>query len=277
MDVGSERMISRKDGAVGWIVFNNPARHNAVSLDMWRALGRIVDSFASDPTVRVVVVRGAGERAFVSGADISEFDEKRATPAQIETYDTASEESCRKLELLAKPTIAMIRGYCIGGGTRSGAAVRPAHRLHRCNVWSSCGPARVGLSLRGREAAGRRCRARSHQGDLLSGAALHGRRGDPDAAREQSGPPRHAPGRRSLTLRDDCRQCSSDRRRRQAMRRRSPERPNGTGSRDLRCAGGRLFQERGLYRGTYCVRGEATPHLPRHLAREAPPLQKQHP
>ena len=114
MDVGSERMISRKDGAVGWIVFNNPARHNAVSLDMWRALGRIVDSFASDPAIRVVVVRGAGERAFVSGADISEFDEKRATPAQIETYDTASEESCRKLELLAKPTIAMIRGYCIG-------------------------------------------------------------------------------------------------------------------------------------------------------------------
>ena len=116
MDVGSERMISRKDGAVGWIVFNNPARHNAVSLDMWRALGRIVNSLASDPAIRVVVVRGAGERAFVSGADISEFDEKRATPAQIETYDTASEESCRKLELLAKPTIAMIRGYCIGGG-----------------------------------------------------------------------------------------------------------------------------------------------------------------
>ncbi|MFL4991398.1 MAG: enoyl-CoA hydratase/isomerase family protein, partial [Microvirga sp.] len=96
MDFGTDRMIALKDGAVGWIVFNNPARHNAVSLDRWRALGRIVDSFASDPAIRVVVVRGAGERAFVSGADISEFDEKRATPAQIETYDTASEESCRK-------------------------------------------------------------------------------------------------------------------------------------------------------------------------------------
>ena len=162
MDFGTDRMIALKDGAVGWIVFNNPARHNAVSLDMWRALGRIVDSFASDPTVRVVVVRGAGERAFVSGADISEFDEKRATPAQIETYDTASEESCRKLELLAKPTIAMIRGYCIGGGLD--LALRCDLRIASTDATFGVPAARLGLGypFAGREAAGRSCRARSH-------------------------------------------------------------------------------------------------------------------
>jgi len=143
MDFGTDRMIALKDGAVGWIVFNNPARHNAVSLDMWRALGRIVDSFASDPAIRVVVVRGAGERAFVSGADISEFDEKRATPAQIETYDTASEESCRKLELLAKPTIAMIRGYCIGGGLD--LALRCDLRIASTDATFGVPAARLGL------------------------------------------------------------------------------------------------------------------------------------
>src|SRR5438045_1260389 len=116
MDVGSERMISRKDGAVGWIIFNNPARHNAVSLGMWRALGRIVDSFASDPAIRVIVVRGAGERAFVSGADISEFSEKRTTVAARADYDDALAAAWGSWRTVGKPIIAMIRGYCIGGG-----------------------------------------------------------------------------------------------------------------------------------------------------------------
>jgi len=111
-----ERMIATTEGAVGWMIFNHPARHNAVSMDMWRSVGRIVEAFKADPAVRAIVVTGAGDRAFVSGADISEFHEKRATPAAIAEYDAISEHASQLLETMAKPTIAMIRGYCIGGG-----------------------------------------------------------------------------------------------------------------------------------------------------------------
>jgi enoyl-CoA hydratase/carnithine racemase len=116
MDTGTERLIAKVEGGIGWIIFNNPARHNAISLTMAEALGRVVDAFAADPAVRVVIVTGAGERAFVSGADISEFAEKRATAAAIAHYDGTAEETSHRLEVLGKPTIAMIRGYCIGGG-----------------------------------------------------------------------------------------------------------------------------------------------------------------
>src|SRR4051812_41601465 len=79
----TERMIMRKDGAAGWMLFNNPARHNAVSLDMWEAVPEILDDFAADDAVRVVVLAGVGGKAFVSGADISEFAEKRSSPETI--------------------------------------------------------------------------------------------------------------------------------------------------------------------------------------------------
>ena len=67
----NEKMIARVEGAIGWMVFNNPDRRNALSLDMWQAIPAILDRFESDPTVRVVVLRGAGDKAFISGADIS--------------------------------------------------------------------------------------------------------------------------------------------------------------------------------------------------------------
>ena len=72
------KMIAEKDGAIGRLIFNNPARHNAVSLDMWEAVARIIDDFDADERVRVIVVTGAGGKSFVSGADISEFKERRA-------------------------------------------------------------------------------------------------------------------------------------------------------------------------------------------------------
>ncbi|HXQ40692.1 MAG TPA: enoyl-CoA hydratase [Candidatus Udaeobacter sp.] len=116
IDSGTERVIARREGSIGWLVLNNPARHNALSLVMYGAIERVVATLEADPEVRVIVVTGAGERAFVSGADISEFAEKRATPAQIAEYDMLSERASVALETVAKPTIAMIRGYCIGGG-----------------------------------------------------------------------------------------------------------------------------------------------------------------
>jgi len=112
----TDRMIARKDGAVGWIIFNNPARRNAVSLDMWRAIPVILDDYERDPEVRVIVLRGAGGKAFVSGADISEFEKARASVEAVESYDAVSGAAMARLETAKKPTIAMIQGFCIGGG-----------------------------------------------------------------------------------------------------------------------------------------------------------------
>jgi len=112
----TEKMIATKDGPIGWIVFNNPARRNAVSVEMWEALAEIVDDYAKDDAIRVIVARGAGGKAFVSGADISEFEQKRSTPESTEAYRRISERGGEALRLVGKPTIAMIEGFCIGGG-----------------------------------------------------------------------------------------------------------------------------------------------------------------
>lgn len=112
----TEKLLVGKADGIGWITFNNPARHNAVSLSMWQALADAVTQFAADDDVRVVVLTGAGERAFVSGADISEFDDKRGSEEAVAHYNKTSQQASESLKRLGKPTIAMIRGYCIGGG-----------------------------------------------------------------------------------------------------------------------------------------------------------------
>jgi enoyl-CoA hydratase/carnithine racemase len=118
MDVmtATDKMVARRDGAVGHLIFNNPERRNAVSLDMWEAAARILDDFARDGGVRVVVVSGAGGKAFVSGADISRFGDERATEEAIGRYNVMVEKANTAFYEFPKPTIAMIRGYCIGGG-----------------------------------------------------------------------------------------------------------------------------------------------------------------
>jgi enoyl-CoA hydratase len=113
---GTERLLAHKDGAVGWVTFNQPARHNAVSLDMWQGLHDAVTAFGADPEVRVIVLQGAGEKAFVSGADISEFEEKRSTGPTIRDYDAVAHRASLALREVDKPTLAMIRGYCVGAG-----------------------------------------------------------------------------------------------------------------------------------------------------------------
>ena len=109
-------MLSRKEGGVGIVTFNNPERHNAVSLDMWEATKRILDDFAADNDIRVVVLTGAGGKAFVSGADISKFGSERATLEAARAYNAKSDAAYASIADFPKPTIAMIRGYCIGGG-----------------------------------------------------------------------------------------------------------------------------------------------------------------
>jgi enoyl-CoA hydratase len=112
----TDKMIGTKADGIGWLVFNNPERHNAVSLEMWEAAKRIVDDFIADDALRVIVVRGEGGRAFVSGADISKFEDERAAENAVQRYDEATEGAYTTLRSSPKPTIAMIQGYCIGGG-----------------------------------------------------------------------------------------------------------------------------------------------------------------
>jgi enoyl-CoA hydratase len=112
----SDKMLSRRDGQVGYLIFNNPERHNAVSLEMWARTAEILDEFAADPDVRVVVVTGAGGKAFVSGADVSKFESERASQDATKVYNATVEKANSSIYDFPKPTIAMIRGYCIGGG-----------------------------------------------------------------------------------------------------------------------------------------------------------------
>jgi enoyl-CoA hydratase/carnithine racemase len=116
LKLATERMIARKEGGIGWIVFNNPERHNAVSLEMWQAVETILDDYAKDAAVRVVVLAGAGGKSFVSGADISKFEDERAKEEAVKHYNATTDRIYAKLHDFEKPTIAMIRGYCIGGG-----------------------------------------------------------------------------------------------------------------------------------------------------------------
>lgn len=112
----TDKILARKEGGIGTMTFNNPERHNAVSLEMWEAAERILEDFVRDEQVRVVVLTGAGGKAFVSGADISKFADERATREAVARYNRAVERIYSGIHSMPKPTIAMIRGYCIGGG-----------------------------------------------------------------------------------------------------------------------------------------------------------------
>ena len=112
----TDKMIARKEGGVGYLIFNNPERHNAVSLEMWDATANILADFAKDDAIRVAVLTGAGGKAFVSGADISRFGKERGTQDAITRYNAATERAFQSVHAFPKPTIAMIRGFCMGGG-----------------------------------------------------------------------------------------------------------------------------------------------------------------
>ena len=110
------KILTRRADGIGWLTINQPEKRNAISLAMWDAIAAAADDFAADPDVRVVVLHGAGGKAFASGADISEFDKVRANAdAQVE-YGRRSAQARKKLEAMDKPLIAMIQGFCIGGG-----------------------------------------------------------------------------------------------------------------------------------------------------------------
>src|ERR1044071_3939009 len=122
----TSKMLAEKDGAIGPIIFNTPARHNAVSLDMWQAVSQIMDDFNADDRVRVIVLTGAGGKAFVSGADISEFKEKRASE------EAADREDPRLLHRRR---------------SRDGDRLRPPDRRRRLALWRPRRQARPRLCL----------------------------------------------------------------------------------------------------------------------------------
>ena len=116
LELDTDRMIAEVEDGIGWVIYNNPKRLNAISLEMTEALPLIYDTFEESDDVRVVVVRGAGERAFVSGADISEFEKNRSSEESRRIFDEKGKVAAARSEAFTKPVIAMIRGYCIGGG-----------------------------------------------------------------------------------------------------------------------------------------------------------------
>jgi len=116
MEFASGRILAGVEAGVGRIVFNQPQKRNAMSVDMWAGMGAALEAFAHDATVRCVVLEGAGDKAFVSGADISQFEQNRAdASAQIE-YDRLTSAGRAQLAGFVKPVIAKIRGFCMGGG-----------------------------------------------------------------------------------------------------------------------------------------------------------------
>lgn len=110
------RIVAEKTGPIARLVFDNPERRNAVSLEMWREVERVLGEFDNDPAIRVVVVTGTGDKAFVSGADVSKFESERASPEAVAEYNATAERAYAALYGFPKPTIARIRGACIGGG-----------------------------------------------------------------------------------------------------------------------------------------------------------------
>ena len=116
MQLSTDRIIARREGGVATLVFNNPEKHNALSLEMWAGIREALVAFDADPEVRVIVLRGAGGKAFISGADISQFEERRSTASKAADYSAITDRAWLALAESPKPVIAAIEGFCIGGG-----------------------------------------------------------------------------------------------------------------------------------------------------------------
>jgi 1,4-dihydroxy-2-naphthoyl-CoA synthase len=110
--MGESKMLAEKQDGIGRMIFNNPERHNAVSLDMWDAAEEILNNFVEDESIRVVVLAGAGGKAFVSGADISKFDSERGSKEAVLNYNKRVGAVYRFVHEFPKPTIVEVNGYC---------------------------------------------------------------------------------------------------------------------------------------------------------------------
>jgi enoyl-CoA hydratase/carnithine racemase len=105
-----------RDGPIGRLVLDNPARRNAIGGDMWRAIPRAMAELDADPAIRCIVLRGEGTAAFAAGADISEFEQRRSSEADVKAYEALTDAAHHAIENSPKPVIALIHGFCVGGG-----------------------------------------------------------------------------------------------------------------------------------------------------------------
>ena len=137
------KMLSAKNDGLGLITFNQPEKRNAMSVEMWEGLGQILDEFREDHSVRVVILTGAGNKAFVSGADISQFDKHRANADAQREYDKLTSAGRASLDSFPKPVIARIRGFCLGGGL--GIAMQADLRIAAIGSQFGIPAARLGI------------------------------------------------------------------------------------------------------------------------------------
>jgi len=105
-----------RDGPIGRLVLDNPARRNAIGGEMWRAIPRAMAELDADPAIRCIVLRGEGTAAFAAGADISEFEQRRSSEADVKAYEALVDAAHHSIENSPKPVIALIHGFCVGGG-----------------------------------------------------------------------------------------------------------------------------------------------------------------
>lgn len=133
-----------KRGAVGWLVFDQPAKRNAINDAMWRAIAPAIARLDADPEVRCVAFRGAGSDAFSAGADISEFEKNRAASSAVGEYDSLLDQVLHAIQGSPKPSLAMVHGYCLGGGLE----IALACDLRYCGASAQFGipAARLGLA-----------------------------------------------------------------------------------------------------------------------------------
>jgi enoyl-CoA hydratase/carnithine racemase len=116
LPLATSKIVAEVNGGIGWLRINQPERRNAISLEMWQGLADATAAFEADAAVRVVVMHGVGGRSFAAGADISEFEQQRANAEQKQRYGEVAARGQNGLASLSKPLIAMVQGYCIGGG-----------------------------------------------------------------------------------------------------------------------------------------------------------------
>ena len=109
-------LLMEKDGPIGWLIFNRPDKRNAVGIETWQLMPEYAKDLAADDAIRVVILRGAGEQAFVAGADISQFKDRRRNMDDEAEYRRIGAQGREALAALSKPLLAMIHGYCVGGG-----------------------------------------------------------------------------------------------------------------------------------------------------------------
>lgn len=112
----TDKILTEQSGDIARIIFNQPEKRNAVSLEMWEAVEAALHGFGGDPSVRCLILSGAGGKAFVSGADISKFESERASEEAVAHYNATTKRVYDLLEAFEKPTIAQINGFCVGGG-----------------------------------------------------------------------------------------------------------------------------------------------------------------